>query len=322
MHHFALLIGYGAGAVNPYLAFETIARHGRQGLLPGVDAGARGQELHQGPRARASSRSMSKMGISTIQSYRGAQIFEAIGLDRERHRPVLHRHALAHRRHRPGRDRRGGAPAPRARLPAASRGEPTLDVGRPVPVARATASTTCSTRETIHKLQHACRTGDYARFKEYSRAGQRAEPRSSARCAACSSSSPRTQPVPLDEVEPVEAIVKRFKTGRDVLRLDQQGGPRDAGHRHEPHRRQEQHRRGRRGPGALRARAERRLAQQRDQAGGLGALRRDQPLPGQRATSCRSRWRRAPSPARAASCPGTRSTRGSPRCATRRPAWA
>ena len=92
--HFALLIGYGASAVNPYLALET------RGALPSE------------PRSRSNFikainkgllKTFSKMGISTLQSYRGAQVFEAIGLNKAAGREVLHRHGFAHRRRGPGR---------------------------------------------------------------------------------------------------------------------------------------------------------------------------------------------------------------------------
>ena len=82
VHHVALLMGYGAGAVNPYLAFETLHDLIRQGLLPGVtydQAVSRYvKSLNKGVL-----KVMSKMGISTLQSYCGAQIFEAVGLSRE-----------------------------------------------------------------------------------------------------------------------------------------------------------------------------------------------------------------------------------------------
>ena len=101
--------------------------------------------------------------------------------------------------------------------------------------------------------------------------------------------------------------MKRFKTGAMSLRLDQQGGARDAGHRDEPHRRQEQHRRGRRGSGALRPGRQRRLAatapSSRSRRGASASPATTWSTP----TSCRSRWPRARSPARAASCPGARS---------------
>ena len=76
--------------------------------------------------------------------------------------------------------------------------------------------------------------------------------------------------------------MRRFKTGAMSLRLDLRRGPRDAGDRDEPDRRQVQHRRGRRGPGALRAAPQRRLEEQRDQAGGVRPLRRHQRVPRQR----------------------------------------
>ena len=80
IHHFCLLIGYGAGAVNPYVAFETLADLQREGMLP------KDMSLDQAKKnyIKASNKGIikvaSKMGISTVQSYRGAQIFEAVGL--------------------------------------------------------------------------------------------------------------------------------------------------------------------------------------------------------------------------------------------------
>src|SRR5262249_8429211 len=76
-----LLLGYGAGAVNPYLAFETLEDMIRQGMLPGLD-GPTAVNHYLKALNKGVLKVISKMGISTIQSYRGAQIFEAIGLDR------------------------------------------------------------------------------------------------------------------------------------------------------------------------------------------------------------------------------------------------
>src|SRR6266478_4289703 len=82
VHQFALLIGYGAGAINPYLAFETLDDMIRQGQLKGMD-----HEHAVKNYVKAINKGVvkvaSKMGISTVQSYRGAQIFEAIGLNSE-----------------------------------------------------------------------------------------------------------------------------------------------------------------------------------------------------------------------------------------------
>ena len=80
VHHFSLLIGYGCGAINPYLAFETLDDMIRQGLLVGGRSQDRVQEFRQGA-TKGVVKVASKMGISTIQSYRGAQIFECVGLN-------------------------------------------------------------------------------------------------------------------------------------------------------------------------------------------------------------------------------------------------
>ncbi len=94
VHHFSLLLGYGAGAVNPYLAFETLDDMIRQGMLPGID---RETAIKNYIKAlnKGVLKVMSKMGISTLQSYCGAQIFEAIGLT-----PGLHRRATSRTRRR------------------------------------------------------------------------------------------------------------------------------------------------------------------------------------------------------------------------------
>ncbi|MEK6569036.1 MAG: glutamate synthase central domain-containing protein, partial [candidate division NC10 bacterium] len=81
-HHAALLIGYGAGAINPYLAFETLDDMIREGLLPGLDH-KNAMKNYIKALNKAVLKVISKMGISTIQSYRGAQIFEAVGLNKE-----------------------------------------------------------------------------------------------------------------------------------------------------------------------------------------------------------------------------------------------
>src|SRR5581483_3678520 len=82
VHHFALLLGYGAGAVNPYLAFETLDDMLRAGILNGNDHKTMVKNFIKAVK-KGVVKVMSKMGISTIQSYRGAQVFEAVGLNRE-----------------------------------------------------------------------------------------------------------------------------------------------------------------------------------------------------------------------------------------------
>ena len=82
VHHFALLIGYGAGAINPYLAFETLDDMIRQGSLPDVDHDKAVKNYVKAV-DKGVMKVMSKMGISTAQSYCGAQIFEAVGLNKD-----------------------------------------------------------------------------------------------------------------------------------------------------------------------------------------------------------------------------------------------
>ena len=237
------------------------------------------------------------------------------------HRRVLHLDGVARRRHRHRRDRRGGPASATARASPSGRCRRTAWI-------RAASTSTASdgeyhlfNPETIHKLQHACRTSNYKRLQGVPRAGRR--PVEDAVHAARPDGA---------EVGPAAGAARRGRAGRgdrqalqdrrDVVRLDQQGGARDAGHRDEPHRRQEQHRRGRRGPGALRPGRQRRLAEQRHQAGGLGPLRRHQQLPGQRRRAAdqdgagRQAGRGRPAPGHEGL------SRGSPRCATRRRAWA
>ena len=260
---------------------------------------------------------MAKMGISTIQSYRGAQIFEAIGLNND----VIDKYFTwtASRVEGVGIDviAREASAAPQPRVPRSPGQRRGARSRRPVPVAQ---------RRRISPVQPARRSTSFSspaaptatRCSRNTPNWSTTSPRTSAPCAACSISTSRRQPIPIDEVEPVEVDRQTVQDRRDELRLDQQGSARSAGHRHEPPRRQEQHRRRRRRPGALQAVAQRRLEEQRHQTGRLGPFRRHQPLPRQRARNCRSKWRRARSPAKAANCPARKFIRGLPRCATRR----
>ena len=208
VHHFALLISYGASAINPYLVFESLDDMVRDGILPQADA-----ELAEQAYVKAANKGVvkviSKMGISTVQSYHGAQVFEAIGLDQEfvdryfagtasrvagAGVDVIAREvALRHERAFPGRPRGQGLNSG-GQYQYRREGEPHL-----------------FDPETVHKLQHACRTNRYDVFKEYSAA---VNDHSRNLCTLRGLMELRpAEPVPLDEVEPVEAIVRRFKTG-------------------------------------------------------------------------------------------------------------
>ena len=208
VHHIALLLGYGAGSVNPYLAFESLDDLIRQGLLPNVthnDAVKRYiKALNKGVL-----KVMSKMGISTLQSYCGAQIFEAIGLDRafvdkyftstaskiggiglkEISEEVGRRHARAYGS-TPSNDLQSGGEYQWRR-------DGELHLFNP---------------DTVFKLQHATRSGQYKIFKEYTAL---VDDQSKARATlrGLFGLKPFGPPVPIEEVEPLEKILPRFSTG-------------------------------------------------------------------------------------------------------------
>jgi glutamate synthase (NADPH/NADH) large chain len=212
VHHVALLLGYGAGAVNPYLAFETLDDLIRQGALPHI---THHQAVSQYIKAlnKGVLKVMSKMGISTLQSYCGAQIFEAVGLDRqfvetyftstasriggiglkEISEEVRQRHARAFN---------PGANTASARE---------LDSGGEYQWRR-DGEVHLFNPETVFKLQHATRSGQYSIFKEYT-ALVNDQSRQRATLRGLFGLKPFGPRVPLDEVEPVERILPRFSTG-------------------------------------------------------------------------------------------------------------
>jgi glutamate synthase (NADPH/NADH) large chain len=210
VHHVALLLAYGAGAVNPYLAFESLHDLLRQGLLPGV---THDQAVLRYIKAlnKGVLKVMSKMGISTLQSYCGAQIFEAVGLDQgfvdtyftstasrlggvglpAISEEVRRRHARAF--------------GPRAAGPAE------LESGGEYQWRR-DGEIHLFNPETVFKLQHATRSGQYDIFKQYTRLVDD-QSRARATLRSLFRFTPLGPAVPLDEVEPVEAILPRFSTG-------------------------------------------------------------------------------------------------------------
>ena len=219
VHHFALLIGYGAGAINPYLAFETVEDMVSQGQLTKVD-GKKAIKNYVKAINKGVLKVMSKMGISTAQSYCGAQIFEAVGLGQD----VINDYFTGTP------SRVGGigldviASEVRARHDKPFSERPTnghtLDIGGQYQYRRE-GEYHLFNPETIHKLQYACRTGNYKIFKEYS---ELVNNQSRRLCTLRGLMDFNTtggepggvsarSPVPIDEVESVEAIMKRFKSG-------------------------------------------------------------------------------------------------------------
>jgi glutamate synthase domain-containing protein 2/glutamate synthase domain-containing protein 1/glutamate synthase domain-containing protein 3 len=218
-HHFCLLIGYGAGAINPYLAFETIADLSKEGLLPKEydDHGVKKPmtlEVANRNYIKAANKAIlkvaSKMGISTVQSYRGAQIFEAIGIAKD----VVDKYftgtasringvnleiiaAESLERHRQG-------------FPPIRVDTEVLQTGGQYQWRR-DGEYHMYNPDTVAKLQHAVRVESKATFGEYSKL---VNDESKHRCTLRGLLQfKKGNPIPLSEVEPAAEIVKRFVTG-------------------------------------------------------------------------------------------------------------
>ncbi len=216
VHHICVLLGYGANAINPYLAFATIdsmVANGEHGLDPDLRPG----EAHHNYVEAAGSgilKVMSKMGISTVASYTGAQIFEAIGLATDLvdeyftgtvsrlggvgldvlAEEVAQRHAIAH-------------PANRA-----ERAHRTLAVGGQYQWRRE-GEHHLFNPETVYKLQHGTRAGRYDIFKEYTSAVDDQSERIGTLRGLFRFRTDQRPPIPIEEVESVASIVRRFSTG-------------------------------------------------------------------------------------------------------------
>jgi glutamate synthase (ferredoxin) len=211
VHHVSLLLGYGAGVVNPYLAFETIDDMIRHDVLTGIDREV-AVEHYVKALNKGILKVMSKMGISTLQSYCGAQIFEAIGLNNE----FIDRY-FTHTT-----SRVGGvgidviAEEVRQRHQRAFGRQPASSATELAPGGeyqwRRDGEFHLFNPETVFKLQHATRSGQYALFKDYTRSVDN-QNTTRATLRGLFRLKPAGPPVPIEEVEPVEAILKRFSTG-------------------------------------------------------------------------------------------------------------
>ncbi|SHI19911.1 glutamate synthase (ferredoxin) [Sporobacter termitidis DSM 10068] len=208
IHHFSCLIGYGAAAVNPYIALESVAELVRSGYISGY---TEDKAVHTYIKVayKGVIKVLSKMGISTIQSYMGAQIFEALGIGKE----VIDKYFTMTPARIGGVGLEEIAKEAEMRHAAAFKAqdpEEELDTAGNYQYRR-NGEYHIYNPETIDKLQRSTRTGDYALFKEYARLINENE-REHATLRSAMKFKKGT-PVPLDEVEPVESIVKRFKTG-------------------------------------------------------------------------------------------------------------
>jgi glutamate synthase domain-containing protein 2/glutamate synthase domain-containing protein 1/glutamate synthase domain-containing protein 3 len=211
VHHFATLIGYGASAINPYLMFETLGELVRAGKVHGVEDVETAERNVVKGIGKGLLKTISKMGISTVQSYNGAQIFEAVGLAREviercftgtasriegvgadvLARETLDKHARAY---------------PRAH-------EDILPVGG-IYAWRRDGEHHMWNPETISLLQHAVRHGGQQTYEQYSElVNDDAARRATLRGLLRFRELPEEEWLPLEEIEPAKEIVKRFSTG-------------------------------------------------------------------------------------------------------------
>lgn len=208
--HFALLCGYGANAINPYLAFETLAELVKEGLISGMDY-YKAKKNYIKSIEKGLFKVFSKMGISTLQSYCGAQIFEAVGLDSELvnnyftgtatrieglslemlEEETVRRHKNAYdNTFFPGNLEPGG-----------------------IHYYRKNGDAHLYNPLTVHKLQRATRENDYKIFKEYSKLVDDQNERLITLRSLFQFDFANSKPIPIEEVEPAKEIVKRFQTG-------------------------------------------------------------------------------------------------------------
>jgi glutamate synthase domain-containing protein 2/glutamate synthase domain-containing protein 1/glutamate synthase domain-containing protein 3 len=208
--HLALLIGYGASAVNPYLAIETLEDMAQRGRLGEVSFPT-ALKNYKKAIDKGLLKVFSKMGISTLQSYRGAQCFEAIGLNRK----IVDRYFTG----TPSRIEGVGLDvlAREARLKHAHafrplrESETELDAGGEYQF-RAAGEYHLLNPVTVAKLQHAVRGNSYATFQEYTDTIDQ-QNRDLCTLRGLMELKPAAKPVPLEEVEPAAELVKRFTTG-------------------------------------------------------------------------------------------------------------
>jgi glutamate synthase (NADPH) large chain len=209
-HHFATLIGFGASAVNPYMAFETIRGMKDKGFIK-VDYPYEKLEKNYIKAVNGELlKIFSKMGISTLQSYQGAQIFEAVGISKDvvddyftgtvsriggiglaeiaKEALIKHRNAY----------------------PTNTTSVPKLEVGG-IYQWKHRGENHLFNPDTIHALQHSTKTNNYQLFKKYSKAID--EQTEKAMTLRGLLKFKKGTPVPIEEVEPVESIMKRFATG-------------------------------------------------------------------------------------------------------------
>jgi len=213
VHHMAMLIGFGAGAINPYMAFESISDMIDRGMLGDID---REKALTNYIKAAGKGvlKVMSKMGISTVASYTGAQLFQAIGISQQ----VLDEYFTGLSCPVGGIDLDDIAADVAARHQLAYLDRPDERAHRELEVGgeyqwRREGEYHLFNPDTVFKLQHSTRTGQYSIFKEYTKLVDDQSERIASLRGLLKFRDGVRPPVPIDEVEPAGEIVKRFSTG-------------------------------------------------------------------------------------------------------------
>ncbi len=213
VHHMACLVGFGAAAINPYMVFESIEDMVDRGVLSGLDS-----ETAKTNYVKAAGKGvlkvMSKMGISTLASYTGAQLFQAIGISQQ----VLDEYFTGLTCPVGGIDLDDIADDVAARHRLAYLDQPTEWAHRELEVGgeyqwRREGEYHLFNPDTVFKLQHSTRTGQYSIFKEYTKLVDDQSERMASLRGLLKFKDGVRPPVPLEEVEPASEIVKRFSTG-------------------------------------------------------------------------------------------------------------
>ena len=213
VHHMAALIGFGAAAINPYMAFESIEDMLDRGVITGMD---REKALTNYVKAAGKGvlKVMSKMGISTLASYTGAQLFQAVGMSQA----LLDEYFTGLACPTGGIDLDDIADDVAARHAIAHLDRPEERAHRELPVGgeyqwRREGEYHLFNPDTVFKLQHSTRTGQYKIFKEYSKLVDDQSQRMASLRGLLKFKEGVRPPVPIEEVEPASEIVRRFATG-------------------------------------------------------------------------------------------------------------
>ncbi|AOW93872.1 glutamate synthase subunit alpha [Rhodococcus sp. WMMA185] len=213
VHHMAVLLGFGAAAVNPYMAFETIDEAVQNNELDGVSHD-KAIENYIKAAGKGVLKVMSKMGISTLASYTGAQLFQVIGLSQE----LVNEYFTGLNSSLGGIGLDEIAADVAVRHSNAYLDRPEERAHRELEVGgeyqwRREGEYHLFNPDTVFKLQHSTRTGQYEVFKEYTKLVDDQSERLAALRGLFEFKKGIREPVPLDEVEPASEIVKRFSTG-------------------------------------------------------------------------------------------------------------